>query len=301
MEIIKGKITWIDIYKPTDSDIRFLKNNYQIHPLILEELLGPSARSKVEVFSDYLFLVYFFPSYNESEKISYQGEVDFIIAKNFVVTAHYENFVPIKEFKNKLENENYKKQALETTYNFTYNLLETFISYLEREQHHISDKVEYISYNIFKGKEEELLREISFIKRDMASYALIIHLQETVLKSLAANAPTFWKNPNVKILFDDLAGDQLRVLNQINNIREIINGLENTNNQLLSVKTTKIISIFTILAFLTFPFTLFISILGLKAQGTPFVNMANGFWIISGLVIFCMLALLLYFKNKNWL
>ena len=301
MEIIKGKITWIDIYKPTDSDIRFLKNNYQIHPLILEELLGPSARSKVEVFSDYLFLVYFFPSYNESEKISYQGEVDFIIAKNFVVTAHYENFVPIKEFKNKLENEHYKKQALETTYNFTYDFLETFISYLEREQHHISDKVEYISYNIFKGKEEELLREISFIKRDMASYALIIHLQETVLKSLAANAPTFWKNPNVKILFDDLVGDQLRVLNQINNIREIINGLENTNNQLLSVKTTKIISIFTILAFLTFPFTLFISILGLKAQGTPFVNMANGFWIISGLVIFCMLALLLYFKNKNWL
>ncbi len=303
MKIIGEKIRWIDITMPNQQDIHFLKSNFQIHPIILEELLGPSARSKVEVFNNYLYLVYFFPAYNKLEKASYQSEVDFVITKNEVITVHYENFPPLDEFRRQLENEHFRQKVFDQTYHLAYYLLESFITYFEREQHHISEKIEEISQKLFKGKEEQLLREISYVKRDIANYSIIVHLQESVLKSLAAKTQPFWPEHgrNIQVFFDDLVGDQLRVLNQINNIREIVNGLEETNSQLLASKTNNVMKTFTILAFLTFPLMLIAALFAMRTDYTPIIGTPGDFWIILGVMAAAMVVMFAFFKNKNWL
>lgn len=303
MKIIGEKIRWIDITMPNQQDIRFLKSNFQIHPIILEELLGPSARSKVEVFNTYLYLVYFFPAYNKKERSSYQSEVDFVITKNEVITVHYEDFPPLDEFRRQLENEHFREKVFDQTYHLAYYLLESFITYFEREQHHISEKIEEISQELFKNKEEELLKEISYVKRDIANYSIIVHLQESVLKSLASKTQSFWPEHGkaVQLFFDDLVGDQLRVLNQINNIREIVNGLEETNSQLLTSKTNNVMKTFTILAFFIYPLMLISAIFSMNAKDTPVIGAPGDFWIIIGIMMASIVAMLLYFKNKNWL
>jgi magnesium transporter len=303
MKIIGEKVRWIDITMPNQQDIRFLKSNFQIHPIILEELLGPSARSKVEVFNTYLYLVYFFPAYNKKERSSYQSEVDFVITKNEVITVHYEDFAPLDEFRRQLENEHFREKVFDQTYHLAYYLLESFITYFEREQHHISEKIEEISQELFKNKEEELLKEISYVKRDIANYSIIVHLQESVLKSLASKTMSFWPEheKTVQIFFDDLVSDQLRVLNQINNIREIVNGLEETNSQLLTSKTNSVMKTFTIMAFLTFPLMLIAAIFSMRTDFTPIIGVPGDFWIILGVMAVAMIAMFAFFKNKNWL
>jgi magnesium transporter len=303
MKIIGEKVRWIDITMPNQQDIRFLKSNFQIHPIILEELLGPSARSKVEVFNTYLYLVYFFPAYNKKERSSYQSEVDFVITKNEVITVHYEDFAPLDEFRRQLENEHFREKVFDQTYHLAYYLLESFITYFEREQHHISEKIEEISQELFKNKEEELLKEISYVKRDIANYSIIVHLQESVLKSLASKTMSFWPEheKTVQIFFDDLVSDQLRVLNQINNIREIVNGLEETNSQLLTSKTNSVMKTFTIMAFLTFPLMLIAAIFSMRTDFTPIIGVPGDFWIILGVMAVAMIAMFDFFKNKKWL
>lgn len=303
MKIIGEKIRWIDITMPNQQDIRFLKSNFQIHPIILEELLSPSARSKVEVFNTYFYLVYFFPAYNKKERSSYQSEVDFVITKNEVITVHYEDFPPLDEFRRQLENEHFREKVFDQTYHLAYYLLESFITYFEREQHHISEKIEEISQELFKNKEEELLKEISYVKRDIANYSIIVHLQESVLKSLASKTQSFWPEhgKTVQIFFDDLVGDQLRVLNQINNIREIVNGLEETNSQLLASKTNKVMKTFTILAFFMYPLLLISAIFSMRTDYTPIVGTPGDFWIILGIMTAATVAMFAFSKNKNWL
>src|ERR1700679_3524887 len=91
MEIEKNKLVqWIDVQKPNGKDIAWLKEKFKLHPVIVDELNGPSARARVEQHDDYLYFVYYFPLYDKKEKTSARTEIDFIVTKNAVATIHYE-------------------------------------------------------------------------------------------------------------------------------------------------------------------------------------------------------------------
>jgi len=77
MEIVKGRVQWIDIGKPSEKDCGWLQETFHIHPLIINELKGPSLRDKVEAHKNYLYLIYYFPIYDVKERVSRRAEIDF--------------------------------------------------------------------------------------------------------------------------------------------------------------------------------------------------------------------------------
>jgi Mg2+ and Co2+ transporter CorA len=62
MKKFSDKITWIDIVDPKKKDIEEIKKLHTFHPIILDELMQLSARSRVESYEDYLFLTYHVPT-----------------------------------------------------------------------------------------------------------------------------------------------------------------------------------------------------------------------------------------------
>src|SRR3989344_7147842 len=96
-KIIQGpKVTWIDIQNPTQEDIDFLKENNGFHPLVLDELIPPAWRTKVEAFSSHLFFVLYCPTYSKQHRHTRPRELDVIVGKNILVTSHYNSIVPLK-------------------------------------------------------------------------------------------------------------------------------------------------------------------------------------------------------------
>jgi Mg2+ and Co2+ transporter CorA len=85
------------------------------------------------------------------------------------------------------------------------------------------------------------------------------------------------------------------------NVHELMLELRETNDSLLSAKQNEIMKNLTLMAFITFPLSLFVAILGLRAAHTPFVNGAYGFEIIISLTIIAVAFMLWFFKKKNWL
>ena len=77
----KGKASWIDIENPRPEDLKWLRETYRFHPLIIDELKGPSARARIESHKAYLYFIYYFPVYDQSEKVSRRSEIDFLITK----------------------------------------------------------------------------------------------------------------------------------------------------------------------------------------------------------------------------
>jgi len=71
MEIKKGNgVQWVDVTRPTDKDLTWLEKEYKLHPIIVEELRGPSARGRVEAYKDYLYFIYYFPVYDRDDEAS---------------------------------------------------------------------------------------------------------------------------------------------------------------------------------------------------------------------------------------
>lgn len=302
MRTIKGNVEWIDILKPTRNDLDFLKKQHKFHPIILDELLHLSARSRVEFYKDYLFMTYHIPIYDQSIKTSRRAEIDFLITKDKVITVRYEELEPIENFFRTLNNNSHvKERALgHDTGRLTYYLIQEIIAFAMRQLRHIEENISYITQEIFKGRESEMLQRISYVKRDAMDYSLINHPQEIVLNSLLDVGIKFW-GEEAKIYLNDLVGDHYKVAQHLENYHQVIESLESTNGQLLSAKTNRVMQKFTILAFLTFPIVLFASFLAIDFIGEFVTATPLRFWTIVISVVSIIVALTILFRKKGWL
>lgn len=302
MRIIKDRVTWIDIVKPTRDDLEFLKKQHNFHPIILDELLHLSARSRVEFYKNYLFLTYHLPVYDKNIKTSRRAEVDFLITKDKVITVRYEDLEPIENFFRSVSNNaHFKERALGVdSGRTTYYLIQEIINFSLRQLRHIEDNLRYITAEIFKGRESQLLQNISYVKRDILDYSIISRPQEILLNSFMNVGTKFW-GEDARIYLNDLIGDYYKVTQHLENYREVIESLEDTNSQLLSAKTNTVMQRFTILAFLTFPLMLFTSLASIDFISSFLGNNPLRFWSIFFGVGVLVIILILSFRKKGWL
>ncbi len=292
MEIRKNKhVQWIDVTRPSPRDLADLKKMFNLHPVIVEELGGPSARAHVESYDGYLFFVYYFPNYDKQDEASVRTEIDFIVTKNAVATIHYEPIsqalkdVVLTDERNSLE--------------LVYHLIQHLLVFEERQLRHVREKVEHVGHDLFKDKERDILERLTYLKRDVSEYRIVVRLQEPIFRSLLVKGKKFW-GADAEIYLSDLEGDHMKVVNQLEDYREAIVDFEDTNNQLMNVKINTVMKTFTALSFLTFPFMLVAALFSMDTRDTPLVNLAGAWWLIFGFIILGMALLFAYFKRKNW-
>ncbi|OGY63742.1 MAG: hypothetical protein A3I89_03545 [Candidatus Harrisonbacteria bacterium RIFCSPLOWO2_02_FULL_41_11] len=302
MKIIKHKLAWIDIQKPTKKDLEFIRKQHKFHPIILDELLHYSARSRVEPYDNYLFLTYHLPIYDNAIKSSRRAEIDFLITKNKVITVHYEDLEPINNFWRRLSNDkNFKDRALsESTGRILYYLIEEVLAFSQRQLRHIEENVTELTKELFQNQEAQLLKKISYLKRDILDYSIISEPQKIILESLKEVGGRFW-GENLKIYLSDLAGDHLKIMQQLKNFKETVDSLEQTNSQLLNAKTNAVMQRFTVLAFLTFPLVLLTSLFNVSAIDRAINGNQAVFGIAFILVLIVTILLLILFRRKGWL
>ena len=295
MERTFGRTTWIDLIKPDEKTLEDVQIKFKLHKAIIEELRVSSARSKVQAYGGYIYLIYYFPVYDPAEQTSRRCEIDFVITDDTVITVHYEEIEPIKEIKE-------LKQEFKDSFELTYKIISSLLNYQERQLHHIREKVESVGSMLFLNKERDVLRTVSRLKRDISEYRIISRQQTPLLESLLGSGLKFFGNEEAnKPYVDALVGGHIKILNFIEDYREAVLDYEHTNDQLMNLKINEALKTFTILSFLTFPFVLFVAIADADLMDNPFRDIPGGFYIVIALVAAGMLALYNYFKNKRFL
>lgn len=300
-KFVVDKIIWLDFLNPDQKDISEIKKIHNFHPIILKELLQPSAYARAEVYDGYIFFSYHLPNYNKESKTSDKTEIDFLVTKDHVVTVHYQDLEFLNECITQMSKSDELKNLLieESTGKLVYYLIQKINLFCLRQLVHIEKNVDYVNKNIFANQEHIMLQEVSYIKRNILNYSLITKSQELALHSLKDVGLTFWGEP-LKIYLANLVVDNFKINRQIENYRHTIESLEETNSQLLNSKTNTVMQRFTMLAFLTFPLALFTGIYNVPEVYLFLNNLLGGFWQSFFIMSVLTIATLVVFMNKNW-
>lgn len=300
MRTIKEKIAWTDILNPSTEDIELLKKQFNFHPLILKELTSPSPRIRIESFEDYLFIVYHVPVYDAQTKTSRRAEIDFIVTKNHLITIHYEPLEQIDDLYSKLLNDEdlRKKVFKETTLLAVHHIFDRLIAFSMRQLRHVEEKIGALTHESAMDNHEDLLKRLGFIKRDILDYRLITGTQEKFFESLKKIGMEFWGVKN-KVYLADLENENNPIHQNVNNYLEIVESLEVTNAQLLSIETNNTIKKFTVGAFL-FSIPFFFVFL----QSIPYISQFTlasplHFWLTASFVILLVLSLGAMLRKKG--
>ncbi|MEK7626852.1 MAG: CorA family divalent cation transporter [Patescibacteria group bacterium] len=294
-----NKINWIRLLSPSEKEVKSLNGLFKIHPIIQEEIYRPSDRSKVENYDGYIFAVYHLPVYNPKERTSRRVELDIIATKDMLITVSYEKIEPLLEFIKKFERNADLKKNIQNPAQLIYYVLQEVNVFSLRQLRHIEEKVKTVGKEIFKHPDQELLEEISYIKRDLLDFGIIAAAQKTTLESFVHVGAGFW-GENTRVYFSDLLGDFLKTHYLLENLRATIVSYSETVSQIFQFHTSNIVRRFSILGFLSFPLLLFATItLQPEIAPTLFANPLE-FWLIFALIFMVMVWILMVFRRKGW-
>ncbi len=302
-DIKTSKFIWIDINRPSEHDIKYLRKRFKIHPLVLDELIDPSPRPIVELHENYVFLVFYYPMYNIQTRKTSSRELNIIVSKEAIITSHDKVIPPLKTL---FDSCKFQKQAQKTylsegTGQVLYYIISAFWKNCFKKLEKINERIDNIQKDIFSGKEKEMVLEISLVKIDIINFWRIVEPQKEVVESLLKEGLEFF-GKSLLPHFSDILGTYERVSNALETNKATILALEDTNQSLLSTRINEIMKVLTIFSVILLPLTLIASIWGMNFPlSLPFANSPMGFWRIFGIMLIILAAMIIYFRKRKWL
>ena len=163
----------------------------------------------------------------------------------------------------------------------------------------MGNKLERIEEDIFEGKGEDVVRDISNVKQEIINFRKIVRPQRVAFRDLERNKARYIAE-DLDIYFDDIIDASERVWDLLENYKEVVEGLEATNESAIAHRTNETFQVLTAISLIFLPLTLIASVFGMNVR-VPFENSPHAFSIIIVGMVAVMVTIAVFFRNRGWL
>jgi len=304
VETVSGEgLRWVNIERPGPLESAWLEEQFDFHALDLEDVLSRNQRPKIDEYPDYLFIVLHFPVFDRTVKRLNAGELDIFVGPGFLVTIPNTPLQPVEYlFERCRQKEELREQLFSRGSGFLlYRIVDDSFDYCFPMLRKIGNKLDALEDDIFEGRSEEVVRDISNVKQEIINFRKVIRPQRTVLRDLE-NVKSRFLAPEIdlEIYFDDIGDAHERIWDMLENYKEVVEALEDTNESVLSHRVNDVLRVLTAFSVVILPLTLIASLWGMNV-GLPGGGDTGTFWIIVVAMVGLLLGMLGYFRNRGWL
>lgn len=296
-----NKTTWIDMLAPTADELRPVLEECAIPHEFANDLTGMTPHTETRLAKDALKITLDFPTVKRTD-LTHPHEIKFIVTKTHLLTIRFEDIEAVHQFAGEFEMLGSLKRAGKRAtgghaflalLSYLYEDLNTKLDYLESRMHEIEG-------DMFNDNEKEILIDISQAGRRLISFQQTVSAHRTALSDLIRGMETtFGRSYVVSVEHIILRYEHL--LRRVAALTHTLELLRDTDNALLSAKQNEIMKTLTIMAFITFPLTLFSSLFGMNTLSTPIAGSEHDFWIIVGIMALVSVGFFGYFKYRKWM
>jgi magnesium transporter len=302
-------VTWVHLLAPTTEEAQQLAARFGWHPLDVEDVLSRRQRPKVDVYPGdetgsrgYLFTVLHFPVYDKAVGRLNAGELDVFVGPDYIVTLPAVELRPVTLlFRRAYENEQLRTQLLSRgSGRLLYEILDDLYDYCFPILDKIGFKLEQIDESIGADQgARELVTDIHKVKQEIISYRKIIKPQRPTLRQLERQIERFLPE-DLELYFDDIVDASERIWDLLDNYKEVVEALEDTNESLISHQQNDILYVLTIFSVVLLPLTLLTGFFGMNVH-FPGIDTWGAFWAALGLMAVTIVGMLAFFRWKRWL
>ena len=310
-ELNASGVTWVHLLGPSTEEAQQLATRFGWHPLDVEDVLSRRQRPKVDVYAGddsgrdgYLFTVLHFPVYDKAIGRLNAGELDAFIGPDYIVTLPTVELRPVSLlFRRAAESEDFREQLLSRgSGRLLYEVLDDLYDYCFPILDKIGFKLEQIDEEITSTGGEgakELVRDIHRVKQEIISYRKIIKPQRPTLRQLDRQINLFF-GEELELYFDDIVDASERIWDLLDNYKEVVEALEDTNESLISHQQNEILYVLTIFLVVLTPLSFITGFFGMNVH-FPGFNSWAAFIAAIGLMLLTVIGMLGFFRWKRWL
>ena len=301
----KDSITWIHLQGPAQAEtIQKIGNIFKLHPLSLEDILNKGQRPKIEEYDDLLFVIMSMPI--EVDGITTIEQVSIFLGENYIISflgGRTDPFDPLRQRLRKLNGGIRSKKADYLLYCILDLVIDQGYPILEV----LGEKIEIIEEELLTtSAKQSAPHEIHRIRRELLLLRRNLWPQREVINKLLRS-----ENPLIKagtsIYIRDCYDHTIQILDLLENYREMATSLIDIYLSSASQRLNEIMRVLTMIATIFIPLTFVVGLYGMNFShpdspwAMPELHWYFGYPMVWGVMIAIVLAMVIYFKRKDWL
>lgn len=301
----KDSITWVCLEGLRNVEVtEEIGKYFEIHPLVLEDILNTHQRPKFEEYDDYLYIVLkgltvADESVNPEDFEVHYEQISIVVLKDFVFTFKEQKdelFLPLIQ---RIRNSSGRIRNLGTDY-LTYGILDTIVDQNFVLLDTMDERIDAIEEELLDDPDSGTLAAIQRLKRELINIRRATSPQRELVAAIL-RSDHMLLSEKVGIYFRDVYDHVLRINESVDSYRDMLAGLLDIYVSSISNKMNEVMKILTVFASIFIPLTFIAGIYGMNFEYMPELKWK---WAYPTLWLFFVTipaVLLIYFKKKKWL
>ena len=296
----ENNVTWFNIDGLNNTEaITKLGKYYELHPLIIEDIVNTNQRPKIDEYQDYFFIVAKMLYRNKGGTLEHE-HLSIVLGKNYVLTFQEAGGDVFDGVRQRLAGAKGRIRSRGADY-LAFALLDAIVDNYFIVLEDISEKIEDIEERLLSVEpNDDITFEIQELKKTMLRIRRAVFPLREVVSRLEKVDGGLIDDQTVHYI-RDLYDHILQVSENIEVYREMSWGLMDMYMTTISHKMNEVMKVLTIMASIFIPLTFLAGIYGMNFKYMPELNWEYGYPTLLVIMLLLFAGMIFYFKRKHWL
>ncbi len=294
-------VLWVDIYSLTDTEfIRQVGLDFNLHPLLLEDVLDTQQRPKLEEYDNGLFVILSSLTLSPATLDLQNEQIALFCGKDFVITFQEDPDDDFEGVRRRAEADMGRIRKKGADY-LAYTLVDTVVD----SYYTILDDLEIVLFEL----EETLHRQgdvpwckarIFDLKRTVNDFRhQVVPLRDALTRLY--NVEREWVDDANRVYFRDVLDHVGQILDGIDNQQSMLANTEALYHAEAANRLNNVMRLLAIISTIFMPLSFIAGVYGMNFDNMPELHNPNGYFWVLGIMFVSMVGMLMLFKWKRWI
>jgi magnesium transporter len=293
------RVAWININGLNNVDaIASIGNYFDLHPLLIEDILNTNHRPKLEEFDNCVFVTLKMLGVSKNNDAIISEQVSLVMGNSWVLSFQEIKGDIFDTIRQRIRESKGNVRFKNVDYLF-YRLIDTVVDNYFFVTENINERIEKLEEKVLETADTNTLNEIQGLKKEIIGLRKVINpLRDSVG---ALHNDTGLILDDTRRYFRDVYEHIIHLNDSLDSQRDLLASLMDLHLSGISNRMNKVMQLLTIISTIFIPLTFIAGVYGMNFSYMPELDWKYSYFIIWGLMIIIFIAMIIYFRRKKWL
>jgi magnesium transporter len=294
-----NRLSWINIDGLRKTDVEKVCEHFEIHPLLIEDILSVNQRPKMDEVEGVLFCLLNMLYYNDIKKTVESEQISIVLGKDFVISfqedASRDVFNPLRQKLNMSKSQIRMRSADYLCYSMIDLIVDNYFVVMEK----LGEQIELLEEELIRKSSTRSLIKINQFRKELIVLKRNIAPVRDLVGAIIRSESDLLDDRTTKY-FKDVYDHIVQAFDLSENYRDVMMNMQELHINNVNVKLNEVMKVMAIVTCLLAPATVIGGIFGMNFDIIPYAHHQWGFYFAVGLMLLIPLWMLWVFKKRGW-